>query len=164
MLELERLRGGRAVIPVRQDLVSILHEVAEGFQNDPPGVRVVSSSPEILVEVDGEKLRTVLRNLLENAMKYSFPQSHPVEVSAARTDETVVVRVTDHGPGIPESDRERLFEPFFRIDRSRTKSTGGYGLGLSISKRIVEAHGGTIGVENNAGPGATFTLTLPQSA
>ncbi|MPZ20676.1 MAG: hypothetical protein GEV06_22615 [Luteitalea sp.] len=78
--------------------------------------------------------------------------------------DTVVVRVTDHGPGIPESDSERVFEPFFRVDRSRTKSTGGYGLGLSICKRVMEAHGGSIAVETHARRGASFVLTFPKSA
>ena len=71
------------------------------------------------------------------------------------------MRVRDDGPGIPEADLASLFEPFFRVNRSRSKTTAGYGLGLSICKRIVEAHGGTITAENNAGRGATFTVTLP---
>jgi two-component system, OmpR family, sensor kinase len=73
----------------------------------------------------------------------------------------VVVRVVDDGPGIPESDLGNLFEPFFRVDRSRSRKTGGYGLGLSICRRIVEAHGGTITADNNERRGARFTLTLP---
>ncbi len=83
--------------------------------------RLVSVSrryPRFLAEVDGEKLRNLLRNLLENARKYSLPQSRPVEVSAVQEGETIVVRVTGHGPGIPESHRDRVFEPFVRVDRS----------------------------------------------
>jgi signal transduction histidine kinase len=162
LLELERLRGGRGLTIECQDLVPILYEVAAQFRNTPPGVRMLPVAPEMLMDVDGEKIRVVLRNLLENAIKYSSPQNRPVDVSAVREGETVVIRISDYGPGIRESDRERVFEPFFRVDRSRTKSTGGYGLGLSISKRIVEAHRGTIAVENTPGAGATFTLTLPR--
>ncbi len=164
LLELERLRGGRGVTLVRQDLMPILREVAKGFQDRPPGVRVDSRSREIPVDIDAEKVRTVLRNLLENAIKYSLPDSRAVEVSAAQNGERVVIRVTDDGPGIPERDIAGLFDPFFRVDRSRSKKTGGYGLGLSISKRIVEAHGGTIAAENNARRGASFVVTLPKSA
>jgi signal transduction histidine kinase len=163
LLELERLRGGRGVSPVRQDLMPILREAAKSFQNSPPGVRVVSTSREIPVDIDAEKVRTVLGNLLENAIKYSLPDSHPVEVSAAQNGEHVVIRVTDDGPGIPDRDMPSLFEPFFRVDRSRSKKTGGYGLGLSISKRIVEAHGGTIAAENNATRGASFIVVLPKA-
>ena len=162
LLELERLRNGRAIRPARQDLVPILHEAAERFEDRPPGVRVVTAAPEILLDVDGDGLRTVLRNLLENAIKYSLPDSGPVEISAIEDGETVVVRVTDDGPGIPEEDLANLFEPFFRVDRSRSKKTGGYGLGLSICKRIIDAHGGTIVVENNAGRGASFIVSLPK--
>jgi signal transduction histidine kinase len=163
LLELERLRDGRGVDPVRQDLMPIVREAAESIQNRPPGIQVVSMSQEIPVAIDAEKIRMVLRNLLENAVKYSLPDSRAVEVSAAHNGERVVIRVTDDGPGIPERDIANLFEPFFRVDRSRSKKTGGYGLGLSISKRIVEAHGGTIAVENNLKRGASFVLTLPKA-
>ena len=162
LLELERLRDGHGIRTERQDLMSILHEMAESFRDRPPGVRVVSAPPEALLDIDGDRIRTVLRNLLENAIKYSLPDSGPVEISVYQDPETVTVRVTDDGPGIPETDLASLFEPFFRVDRSRSKKSGGYGLGLSICKRILEAHGGTITAENNrgAGRGATFTLTF----
>jgi signal transduction histidine kinase len=160
LLELERLRGGR-LSPQRQDLMPILRDIERSFGNRTPGVRLVSTSPELRLDIDADRVRTVLRNLLENAMKYSLPDSRPIEVSALQNGGHVMIRVTDDGPGIPESDVANLFEPFFRVDRSRSKKTGGYGLGLSISKRIVEAHGGTIGVENRAPRGASFVVTLP---
>jgi len=159
LLELERLREGRGMRTERRDLVPLLREAAESFQDRPPGVRLALPS-EIVLDIDGEKMRTVLRNLLENAVKYSLPDSGPVEISAHENTETVIVRVTDDGPGIPEEDLANLFEPFYRVDRSRSKKSGGYGLGLSICKRILEAHGGGIAVANNPGRGATFTLTL----
>jgi signal transduction histidine kinase len=163
LLELERLRGGRGVDPVPQDLMPIVREAVESIQNRPPGVQVVATSQEIAVAIDAQKIRMVLRNLLENAVKYSLPDSRAVEVSAAHNGERVIIRVTDDGPGIPERDMASLFEPFFRVDRSRSKKTGGYGLGLSISKRIVEAHGGTIAVENHLNRGASFVVTLPKA-
>lgn len=161
LLELERLRDGRRIRTSRQDVVTLLDEVARNYRDRPPGVRVNSAIPEILVDIDADRMRTVFRNLLENAVKYSLPESRPVEVAASRNGRNLVVRVTDDGPGIPEGDIPNLFEPFFRVDRSRSKKTGGYGLGLSISRRIVEAHGGTITVQNNPGRGSTFTVTLP---
>jgi signal transduction histidine kinase len=160
LLELERLRDGRGMVTARQDLVELLREVAEPFREGSPGVAVTSLEAEIPVEIDGDRIRTVLRNLLENAVKYSLPDSRRVEVSAFREGETVVLRVKDDGSGIPEADLAQLFEPFFRVDRSRSKKTGGYGLGLSICKRIMEAHGASISAARHTGRGATFTLTF----
>lgn len=161
LLELERLRDGRGIVRARQDLVPLLRDMADAFANRPPGVRFTPPAGEVRLDVDGEKLRTVLRNLLENAVKYSFPDSRPVELSLTDEGAAIVIRVMDDGLGIPEEEAASLFEPFFRVDRSRSKKTGGYGLGLSICKRIVEAHGGTIEARNNAGRGASFIVTLP---
>jgi signal transduction histidine kinase len=160
LLELERLRSPNGLHRENQDLVPILREVARSFEDRHPGVRVGANSKPILVNIDGDKIHTVLRNLLENAFKYSFPDSRPVDLSAQQADGTVIVRVRDDGAGIPESQMSNIFEPFFRVDLSRSKKTGGYGLGLSICKRITEAHGGTIQVQKNLGRGTSFILTL----
>src|SRR5206468_2953649 len=163
LLELERLRDGSGIRTTRQNLVTLLDEVAEGFHDRSPGVRLSPGDREILLDVDPERIRTVFQNLLENAVKYSLADSHAVELSAARDNGSVVIRVSDDGPGVPDQYQANLFEPFFRVDRSRSKKTGGYGLGLSIAKRIVEAHGGSIAVANNAPRGASFIVTLPAS-
>lgn len=161
LLELERLRDGRGLELGRHDLAPILRSAAAAFEGAPPGVLLELPDGELAARVDPEKMRTVLRNLLENAVKYAFAESAPVRLSAARDGEAIVLRVRDDGPGIPEADRASLFEPFFRVDRSRSKKTGGYGIGLSICKRIVEAHGGTIALEESPGRGATFAVRLP---
>jgi signal transduction histidine kinase len=163
LLELERLRGGRGISPVRQNLAPIIRDVAGTFEGTPPGVHVAIHSSELPVDVDAEKMRVVVRNLVDNAVKYSFPDSRAVEISARQNGEQVILSVTDDGPGVPDTDVANVFDPFFRVDRSRSKRTGGFGLGLSISKRIVEAHGGTIAAENNATRGASFTVRLPKS-
>lgn len=163
LLELERLRGGRGVHRMRQDMMPILRATVEGFQNRRPGARLASTSSTLQVEIDEQQVRTVLRNLLENAAKYSLPTSRPVEISTTESADTVVIRVTDDGAGIPEGDVDHVFEPFFRVDRSRSKSTGGYGLGLSICKRVMEAHGGSITLEHQPGRGTSFVLTFPVS-
>lgn len=162
LLELERLRMGRGINAARQDLMPMLREVAAALHDSSPGVRIASTPHDMFVDVDGEKIRTVLRNLAENAIKYSLPDSRPVEISAAEHADRIEVRVVDDGVGIPADDAERVFEPFFRVDRSRSKGTGGYGLGLSICKRIMEAHGGSIVLERSAGRGATFVLSFPK--
>jgi signal transduction histidine kinase len=157
LLELERLREGRGLQRAPVDLVSLLREAAAAFE----GVRLQPGEPSLVLDVDAGLLRRVLRNLLENAVKYALPDSQPVELSITREGDAVLIRVRDDGPGIPEADLPRLFEPFFRVDRSRSRRTGGYGLGLSICKRILEAHGGEIAVRNQTPRGAQFTLRLP---
>jgi signal transduction histidine kinase len=164
LLELEKLRDGRGLKPSFQDLAPTLREMAARFNSRRPGVHFISPSPEIKLNVDADKARTVLRNLLENAFKYTLPDSRPVEISCVQSDQSVVISVSDDGPGIPIGDVAGLFEPFFRVDRSRSKKTGGYGLGLSICKRIMEAHGGDIVFQNNPVRGASFILTFPISA
>lgn len=163
LLELERLRTGRGVSPARHDLVRILREVAAQYEERPPGVRVVASANEIFLDVDADKIRAVLRNLLENAIKYSLADSQPITLRADETSVAIVVRATDDGIGIPAGDAERVFEPFYRVDPSRSKRTGGYGLGLSICKRVMEAHGGTIAVERRSPRGTSFMLTFPRA-
>ena len=91
----------------------------------------------------------------------SLPDSRAIEVTIERGDDGVQIRVTDDGIGIPREDAERIFEPFFRVDRSRSKESGGYGLGLSICTRVMEAHGGRISLAPGNGRGATFVLSLP---
>jgi len=161
LIELERLRDGPGIKTDRQNLIALLDEVTQGFHDRSPGIHFSPTTTEIVADVDSERIRTVFRNLFENAVKYSLPDSRPVEVSARQESDTVIIRVTDDGPGIPERDKASLFDPFFRVDRSRSKKTGGYGLGLSIAKRIVEAHSGTLAVENNATGGVSFVVTLP---
>jgi len=162
LLELERLREGRGIRRERQDLIPLLRELAEAYNCGSPGVRLLASPSAIPLDIDREKIKTVLRNLLENARKFSLPDSRPIEIEAEEEAGTVTVRVRDNGPGIPEADLTNLFEPFYRVDRSRSRKTGGYGLGLSICNRIMEAHSGCISVTNNRGGGACFTLALPK--
>ncbi len=163
LLELERLRDGRALKLEDCDLVSIVQDAAQPFEDRPPGVVLGARPAELRLRIDPAKVHTVIRNVLENASKYSLSDSGPVRVSIDAGDSSVVVRVEDDGPGIPEKDLERLFEPFFRVDPSRSRRTGGYGLGLSLCKRIMEAHGGSIVASNRPGRGASFSITFSRS-
>ncbi|KYH44643.1 HAMP domain-containing sensor histidine kinase [Branchiibius sp. NY16-3462-2] len=110
---------------------------------------------------DESALRQVLNNLVNNALRYT-PSGSPLEVQVGTTDSTAVVRVVDHGPGVPEASRERIFERFYRADSSRNSADGGSGLGLAIVAAIVATHDGTVAVSSTTpGPGATFTVSLP---
>lgn len=161
LLELERLRTPHGLRKQRQDVVPILGEVVQLFEKRAPGVQFIARPQTIFVSIDCEKIRTVLRNLLDNAFKYSMPDSQPILLSVSGIQDSVVIRIEDDGQGIPDAERASIFEPFFRIDPSRSKKTGGYGLGLSMCKRIVEAHGGTIHIESNPGRGVSFILKIP---
>ncbi len=164
LLELHRASGEAGLRRERTDLVALVRDVVSREAARPPGVRVTEAPDTVFVNADVEGMRTVLRNLVDNALKFSLPDSRAVEVTVKGENHAAVIRVRDDGAGVRAEDVERIFEPFSRPDPSRSKKTGGYGLGLSICKRIVDAHGGSIRVETHDGRGATFVVTLPRAS
>jgi two-component system phosphate regulon sensor histidine kinase PhoR len=113
----------------------------------------------IWVTADKSRIGQVFYNLISNAIKYGN-QNCFVSVSFVEQDETILIEVSDNGPGIPQEHLGRLFERFYRVDRARSREQGGTGLGLSIVKHILEAHKQTINVQSSVGIGTTFTFTL----
>jgi signal transduction histidine kinase len=113
------------------------------------------------VHGDETLLNSMFTNLVENAVKYTPPGGR-VEVTGGFEGSEIVIRVSDTGIGIPESNLPRIFERFYRVDKARSKETGGTGLGLSIVKHIAENHGGRVTVESRLGEGSTFTVYLPR--
>ncbi|MGK2857926.1 MAG: sensor histidine kinase, partial [Thermoanaerobaculia bacterium] len=147
---------------IRFDLMRAVSRLADG-------IRASASERKVRIEVQGQageviaderRLLQVVRNLLINAIAHA-PEDSVVSVSASRRSGFARVEITDHGPGIPIEERERIFDRFHRLDPSRSRATGGTGLGLTIAKTIVDAHGGSIGLTDTAGGGATFWFTLP---
>jgi signal transduction histidine kinase len=111
---------------------------------------------------DAQKIYQVLLNLLDNAIKYSDPGAR-VDVRVLNDVDSVTVRVSDTGVGIPEEDLPNLFDRFYRVDKDRSRTTGGSGLGLAISKQIVELHGGQLSVKSEVDAGSTFDVRLPKA-
>lgn len=112
------------------------------------------------LSADQVRLGDALRNLLENASNYG-PVGSVIDIAAVRDGAEVTITVADRGPGIPESDLSRIFERFYRVDRSRSVDPGGTGVGLSIARHLVELHGGRIRAANRPGGGTIVTITLP---
>jgi two-component system phosphate regulon sensor histidine kinase PhoR len=123
---------------------------------------LTSELPDVIstVNIDSHRIKQVLYNLMENAIAHT-PKGGKINVSAREQDNEVFVSIADTGEGIPPEDIKLIFERFYRVDKSRTRATGGSGLGLTIAKRLVEAHGGTITVQSTVGQGSTFTFSLP---
>jgi signal transduction histidine kinase len=144
-------------------LTTLLKQTLQNFENQPPGIEVVDLPSEIEVPVDPEQVKTVFENILSNALKYSEAESKPVRVSCDLKKSYAVIRITDFGIGIPQEDLAHIFEPFYRVDKSRAKDTGGFGLGLSLCKTIMEAHGGKIEVQSKPEEGTTVSLFFPST-
>ncbi|MDP2949070.1 MAG: ATP-binding protein [Chloroflexota bacterium] len=116
-----------------------------------------------VADIDPERIGQVLRNLLTNAIAYT-PEGGEVSVKLADEGAQVRVSVIDTGPGIPPEDLPYVFERFYRVDKSRSRATGGAGLGLTIAKRLVDFHGGAMEVQSELGKGSRFTFTIPREA
>jgi two-component system sensor histidine kinase VicK len=119
---------------------------------------VYKDVPEITA--DREKLQQVIINIVSNAMKYT-PDGGKIDIFAKGEKDFAVIRVTDNGWGIPEEDLPRIFERFYRVEKSRTSDAGGTGLGLAIAKEILDAHGGDISIESAVGKGTSVTVKIP---
>lgn len=160
LLERERLNhagGLTAVAPV--DLAGLAREVAAADRR-PPGVRVTAEEGGAHVLGDTELLRILIDNLVDNAIKFSRPQSRPVEIAVTPASLGWRITITDDGIGIPENERKRVFDPFVKLDTGRGHGRG-HGLGLDLCRRIVMAHGGTIQLTAADGGGSRAIVTLP---
>ncbi len=159
-----RLESGRMQVEIEQcDAAAIADEVAEVAQaRIPEGLRLAVDAPAGLpaIAADPDKLRQVLANLLDNAVKYS-PDGGTIELEASRSGGRVRFRVSDEGLGIPPAEQDRIFEKFFRLDPNLTRGVGGTGLGLYISRELVTRMAGRIWVVSDGRTGSTFFVELP---
>jgi signal transduction histidine kinase len=145
------------------DLVDFMRNLANLYTTraqDAGVVLNVDLPGSLEVNTDPDRLERVMTNLLENAIKYTGAGGS-VKLRAQAPDDSVRIDISDTGPGIPEDQLERIFDRFHRVEQSRAQKHGGSGLGLSISKELVETLGGTIEVASTVGQGSTFTVVLP---
>ena len=157
--------GGTEFSP---ELYHVDHLLIDGLQSlafhlEEKQLQVQADLPDRLppIAIMPQEMKRVLSNILHNAIRYS-PIGGTIEIKAEQLSaQYIQLQIRDHGEGIEEHDRSRIFDRFYRADPSRTRTSGGAGLGLAIAKSIVQLHGGSIGVESQTGQGSRFWFTLP---
>lgn len=164
LLRLARLDAGQealspAACETRGLVEAVVADVASQAAARAQQISVTVASGAERVYVDPAKLHDALRNLVANAITYA-PDRSTIAIAAERRGDAVELSIADEGPGIPEEDLGRVFERFYRVDKSRARDPGGTGLGLAIVKHLIELHGGSVGVENRPEGGAKFTIRI----
>jgi two-component system phosphate regulon sensor histidine kinase PhoR len=165
LLRLARLDAGQETLDVVDcDIRVLAHnvvaDVARALDERHQQVDVTVGPGAEIVHGDPAKLHDALRNLVANAVIYA-PEHTVIAIEATRSDGKIAIVVSDVGPGIPEEDLSRVFERFYRVDKSRSRDPGGTGLGLAIVRHLIQLHGGDVYAENRPEGGARFTITLP---
>jgi signal transduction histidine kinase len=158
--------AGSSALPLRKAAISpaaILDEAASRMRSRHPDrpleIEPAAGLPEI--NVDPVLFRRVIDNLLENSHKYTPDRSAPIRVTATSANDAIVFEISDRGVGLSPDELPHLFEPFWRSERSRSRATGGVGLGLTLVKRIVDAHGAGIAVTSEVGAGTVARISVP---
>ena len=164
LLESERLASRHAALQLEPaELGSLVREVVQEMSGNNPAARhiTVSASADLsLRALDRIRMRLLVRNLLDNALRHSAESSQPPEVHVSAQGQGLMLAVRDYGPGVEEAALAHLAEPFYRPDSARTRATGGVGLGLYLCKLVAQAHGGSLAVRN-AHPGLEVQVVLP---
>ncbi len=158
LLETERLKSPHGGLNYSR---FSLNEALPAFIKGLSGMEKISiilpESP-VFIEADQDRLKTAIRNLTENAVKYGRSK---VQIDVISGGSQTEIRISDDGDGIPDSDLQSVFEPFYRVDKSRTRATGGYGLGLSLVREIIHQHGGSVDIIRIPDFTTTFRVSLP---
>lgn len=158
--------GKLKLVRQAEDIARVINHTIAAMQAQATakGVSLLTDLPPQLplCDIDSHRISQVLHNLIDNAITHT-PEGGTVTVAAQQQAQWVEISVTDTGEGIPAEELPNLFERFYRVDKSRARKTGGHGLGLTIAKRLVEAHGGKIEVYSEVGKGSRFAFTVPVS-
>ena len=142
------------------DIVDLINDVIRIYKKEGREINWEEVPEKTELQIDPGRIRRVFMNILDNAFKFSDPRSPLVRISLERHPENIVIRIRDCGIGIPSDEIPLVFEPFYRVDKSRSQGTGGYGLGLSLCKSVMEAHRGKIEIESALNQGTTVMLTF----
>jgi two-component system, OmpR family, phosphate regulon sensor histidine kinase PhoR len=161
LLRLARLDAGQETLDVVAcDARALVQSAAGDLAGDRHRIEIAVAPGAQTVRADPAKLHDALANLVANAVTYA-PEHTVIHIDVRPDGRRIAISVSDEGPGIPEEDLSRVFERFYRVDKSRARDPGGTGLGLAIVRHLVELHGGEVRAENRAEGGARFTMTLP---
>jgi two-component system, OmpR family, sensor kinase len=160
LLTAARLDAGIDLDLAPVSLRTLVHSEIDRVRLLHPEASVTMSGPEVVAHADAAKVGSILRNVIDNAIRAAGPQG-TVHVVVREQDQLAIVEMWDSGPGVPPSERERIFERLVRLDHGRTSDTGGSGLGLAIARGYARAHGGDLSCEDPHGIGAMFRLVLP---
>jgi two-component system phosphate regulon sensor histidine kinase PhoR len=168
LLRLARLEAGQETLDLapcdaRALAQSVAGDLASAIEQRGQRVEIEVAPGAETIPGDPAKLHDALRNLVANATTYA-PEGTAIRITAERDADRILLSVSDQGPGIPDEDRARIFERFYRVDKSRARDPGGTGLGLAIVKHLITLHGGEVRVENRPEGGARFTIVLPAPA
>ncbi len=167
--EISKLESGELRLNMQRfDMCELVRDVIDFLEmkarrNNTLVVFENKTERQVFVQADKKRIRQVLINLIENAIKYGDKPNNKVIIKVFDMDENYLFEVKDNGPGIPEESLPRIFERFYRTDKGRSRDTGGTGLGLAIVKHIIEAHRRNISVRSKLGSGTTFSFTLMKS-
>jgi two-component system OmpR family sensor kinase len=160
LLLLARLDEGRPLHREHVELDKVVREAVETAHAVDPGRPLTLDGESVAVIGDHDRLRQIVDNLLGNVREHTPPET-PVEVTVGPENGNAVIQVSDEGPGMSEGELGRVFERFYRVDASRSRASGGVGLGLSIVAAVAQAHGGSVEVRSGSAGGATFRILLP---
>ena len=163
LLEGARLGHGRSQLNMESlDFAALVRDGADQFQGRSPGISL-DVPAQLTCTGDSLRLQRLVLNLISNAFTHGMPARGPVAVALSQQSGQAVLTVSDQGPGVPAEALQRLFVPFFRLDASRARSTGGVGLGLHLCQRVARAHGGELSAKLGPTGGLTMTVVLPLS-
>lgn len=149
LLESQRLRNSLDEIEFKPvNLKKLLEDIQNEYIYDEQQLVFHPINEKLKIKADEKLIKIVLRNIIDNALKYSPKDAQPIEISVSCLHKKISIQIEDFGDGLSPEEIEKVFEPFYRTDKSRSRKTGGYGLGLHLCKRIMEAHSGEISLEN----------------